>query len=303
MRLLSVAHVRLAAIAATAGIMAACSDKAEEPPCPAPSAAGPELETVTFTTRGAATSRHTATEFEENDYIYLWYFKPGDVSASGSSLYYFSNGLFHPTRSMYEIKKVPGEILTYVSVTDYVSKNGNELTFNGGLVDYLLAWMAIADNPVELVFTHAMAGLVLDVENAPATVWKVSLLNVCNTCEFDIVTAEMSYSPSDKETVDMFWLPDYRQYAYFLPPINYADYGVAFIEVHLTDGRIYRFGPPEDVEFEMNHAYYWTVDLDGARYTYESARSDAPLNTARLVRDEAQNESTLPQRIRRTPLM
>lgn len=252
-----------------------------------------ELEVVNFRGVRSASSRHTDDGFETGDYIYVYPLRSTDTTLPSENRRYRYNGsAFVKYGTTSDITKKPGETLTYFAINKYEQRNGNEFTLYSGYTDYLLCFMDSDDTDVLLGFAHFMPLLWIDIENAPSSIRKVTLLNVDNVVEVDGSDMTLSYDPLPGNEVEMSYSPTYGSYNYYLPPCVYPEKGEGFIRIYLTNGRTYLFGPPSDTRFEINNRYFWTADLSNARYETSISRGNGQhVNTVANVSTEAMTDT------------
>jgi len=263
---------QMAALIIAAISITACTSNSDEPSLS--SVATEEMEVVSFEAANTLTSRHTDEAFEDGDVIYVYPLRNGEFSLPNENRkYQFVGDMFAKTYYTSDITKKTGETLTYFAINEYERRNGNEFTLRSGDRDYLVAAVESDASHVELTFTHFMSLLWIDVKNAPASIRKVTLLDIDTEIEIDGTDLTLSYDPLPGTEVPMSYSSTYDSYAYFVPPCTYPDKGEPFIRVYLNNGVTYLFGPPSDTRFESNQQYIWETDLRYANPETSYSRS------------------------------
>lgn len=273
----------MASLACVAMLLPSCSSDCDEL---SESLGNVDTEVVRFKSGMNVTSRHTDAGFQYGDVIYIYPMEPGDVSLPQENrAYWFDGSAFVPASGTSDIYKKAGEQMTYFAINDYEQRMGNEFSFRSGDYDYLVTVAESSSSEVELVFTHLMSRLFIEIRGASTSINKVTLLGVNTEVGLDGVDLTMSYDPLPDTEVSMKYSSEYGSYVYYLPPVVYAYKSKPFIRIYTADGRTYLFGPPSDIAFEMNQQYFWTADLSTANP--ESSSRDAglgqPVNTVSYI--------------------
>lgn len=284
--------------AMTMALLGACSD--EPTPPTSESNEDETLEEVRFCTRSLTNSRYTDDGFQINDRIYLLHM-PGEGATFNPydyATYTYNGSVFEPTNSANKIIKKRSDMMTYVAYTNYYSRQSDKLVFSGGK-DYLFTVEETADMEVNLLFMHLPARLSLDILNVPASksVSSVKLLNVYKTYYLECESPyyyDADESSSNRSDVNMTRTST-NKYEYYIPPVQVVGANDRFIEIKLSNGTIYYFGPPEKYEFDSNTLYLWEADLATATPNNVKSRSDEnAVNRAKNLKINKINSAKVP---------